>query len=156
MRVVIPVCLALFSLVGGGCSREKVVERIVERSGVQQDVAMVSASNAKMNAAMDEARRTVGQFTQAMQSAKPEQRFTVKVRVTDGAATEYMWLSNVTFDGTAFHGTLSDDPYQVKGYKVGQEIMVKPTEIADWIVMDGDKQKGGYTEKAIESDAPAK
>lgn len=154
MQKIITLCLCVLLVGVSGCDRatsDKVVERTVVRGGDQQDVAMVKQGNAKMEAAMEEARRTVGEITGAMQSAKPGQEFTVKIPVTDGTTTEFMWLNDLTFDGTAFRGTLADDPYQVKGYKMGQKMTVPQAKIADWIITDADgTQRGGYTEKVIE------
>lgn len=153
MRFFLLFC-SLFFVICAGC-RESVVEKTVTRGAGQQDVAMVKASNDKMNAAMDEARRTVSQFTDAMKNPKPGQQFIIKVRVTDGKATEYMWLRDLSFDGNAFHGALMDDPYQVKGYKMGQQMVVPKDKISDWMILDGDKRTGGYTEKVLEGQNPS-
>ncbi len=153
MRSFILLC-SLIVLVCAGC-QEPVVEKTVKRGGGQQDVAMVKTGNAKMATAMAEARRTVTQFTDAMRSPKPGQQFTIKVRVADGKATEFMWLRDLSFDGKAFHGALMDDPYEVKGYKMGQAMTVPLNDISDWMIIDGDKRTGGYTEKVMEEGSGA-
>lgn len=150
MRPLLLAC-SLFFILCVGC-RERVVEKTVTRGAGQQDVAMVKASNEKMNAAMDEARRTVYQFTDTMKSPKPGQMFTVKVRVTDGKATEYMWLRDLSFDGKSFHGALMDDAYEVQGFKTGHPMTVAQNEIADWMIIDGDKRSGAYTEKVLDGE----
>ena len=122
---------------------------LVKRGGGQPDIVGVKETDTKMNDAMNTARQTVGEITTAMRNPKPNQRFTVKMKVTDGHATEYMWLNNLTFDGKLFHGTLSDAPYEVKNYTMGQAVTVAPNEIADWIIRDGATEHGGYTEKVL-------
>ena len=125
-------------------------EHTVKRGAGEQDVSYVKSDNTAMNAAIQEARRTVPQFLAAMQAAKPGQRFTVKMRVSDGTVTEHMWLDGLSYDGKRFSGTLEDDPFQVKGYHKGQTMTVAPNDISDWIIFEGKKRTGAYTEKVLE------
>jgi uncharacterized protein YegJ (DUF2314 family) len=143
--------LAPFSLAVPGCSpRNADGEYTTRRGGDQQDVAHVHSDNEKMNAAMEEARRTLPSFFSALRSPKEGQEFLVKVRVTDGTTTEHMWLLEPAYDGKKLKGRLADDPYEVKGYRMGQEVSVAPAEVSDWIIQDGDLSRGGYTEKVLE------
>lgn len=58
-----------------------------------------------------DARRTVAKFIAALKSPKSSQAgFSVKMRVDDGDAVEHFWLSQVSFDGTVFHGVIENDP----------------------------------------------
>jgi uncharacterized protein YegJ (DUF2314 family) len=154
MRIVIMAAVMLLLVVSAGCTPDR-EGAVVRRSGEQQDVQLVRQTNEKMNAAFGEARQNLPQFLQAMKAPKPGQQFTVKVKVTDGTHTEYMWLRDLTYDGSQFHGALVDDPYEVKGYHMGQVMNVPSSQIADWIIMeDGTITAGGYTQKVLDEMKP--
>jgi uncharacterized protein YegJ (DUF2314 family) len=139
--------LALCLLCGCSDSRDG---QVIRRGAGQQDVQMVQQGNAKMEAAYAEARRTAPEFIQKLKAPVAGRRYLVKVRVSDGSHTEYMWIGNLTHDGTRFSGRLVDDPYEVKGYRAGQTLTVPTGEIHDWLIFADDKiQEGGFTEKVL-------
>jgi len=103
-----------------------------------------------MNAAMEKARASVKIFIAALNNQKLGQSgFSVKMAFSDGENTEHMWLSPVTFDGTAFTGTVNNDPEKVKTVKIGQKASVTPDKISDWMYIDNGKLVGGETMRAM-------
>src|SRR5437667_10874318 len=76
----------------------------------EDKVTMVAADDPKMLAAIAQGRSTVNTFLTALRSPKPSQSsFSVKMAFTDGKNTEHMWLTEVTYDGRAFHGVVNND-----------------------------------------------
>lgn len=132
--------LLLLGLVSG-CAKEK---------AKSDNVVMVKEDDARMNAAIAKARATVQTFIAALQSPKPDQSgFSIKVGFEDGAQVEHMWLTDVTFDGTRFHGVVNNDPDLVKNVKLGDKTTVDPAKISDWMYLEKDKLLGGETIRAM-------
>src|SRR5262249_31192261 len=93
---------------------------------------------------------TSPQFIVALNAKKPSRSgYAVKVRFTDGAKAEHMWISKVTFAGDKFHGTLDNMPGTVTNVKLGQVVSISKSEIGDWMYIENGKLVGGYTLRAI-------
>ncbi len=58
---------------------------------------------------------------------------------------EYMWLGEIDFDGYRVKGTLQNEPNNIKGYRLGQQVDVALAEISDWLYAIGDTAYGGFT-----------
>ena len=116
----------------------------------EDKVVQVSATDAKMNAAIQKAKSTVNVFIASLQSPRPGQKdFCVKTPIKDVHGTEHMWLAPVTFDGKAFHGTINNDAETVTTVKLGDHITVGPSGISDWMFTENGKLVGGYTIRAM-------
>ncbi len=127
-----------------------VLSPVCAKSDPRDPVTSVSADDAQMNAAIDRARRTTGRFIAALRSPKRSQSgFSVKMRITDGDAVEHFWLTGVSFDGTAFHGVIDNDPDAVKNVTAGEAERVRPAEISDWMYIDHGILVGGYTLRVL-------
>jgi uncharacterized protein YegJ (DUF2314 family) len=134
------VLLAAFILVAVSCAQRKSPDRVIH----------VSADDPRMNAAIAKARASVGTFIAALQSPKPGQvGFNVKAKFEDRGKVEHMWLVDLTYDGTNFHGTTDNEPEMVKNVKNGQRVMVAPAEISDWMYLEHRKLVGGETVRAL-------
>jgi uncharacterized protein YegJ (DUF2314 family) len=113
-------------------------------------VTMVAEDDPKMTAAIAQARSTVNTFLTALRSPKPSQAsFSVKMAFTDGKNTEHMWLSDVTYDGRAFHGVVNNDAELVSNVRLGQQASVEPAQISDWMYVENGKLVGGYTLRVL-------
>jgi uncharacterized protein YegJ (DUF2314 family) len=131
--------LALLFLAALGCRKE-----------YDDKVIQVAADDPQMNAAIATARETVGTFTAALRKPRPGQRsFSVKMRVEDRKHVEHMWLDEVTFDGTRFHGVINNEPDLVKNVKTGDPASVEASQISDWMFVDNGKLVGGYSVRLL-------
>ena len=118
-------------------------------------VTQVDRADPKMNAAIDKARSTVQTFIAALNAPKPDQSsFTVKMPFVDGEKVEHMWLNNVNYDGTHFHGTVNNDPESVHNVKIGQRVTVAPKDISDWMYIDNRKLVGGWSVRVLRDGLP--
>lgn len=137
---------ALVALLLAGCSK----------TAPDDKVTNVDADDPQMNAAIQQARSTLDQFTTALTSPKPSQStFSIKLPFKDGESVEHMWLAPVSYDGQVFRGTVNNDPAQVKNVKIGQEVTAAPAEISDWMFVDDGKLVGGYTLRVLRNAMPA-
>jgi uncharacterized protein YegJ (DUF2314 family) len=110
----------------------------------------VLATDAEMNQAMEEARRTVQTFVVALQSPRPGQNeFTVKKRFQSEQGVEYIWLHHISYNGSVFKGEVSDQPVYDQKVNVGDIVTVPAKEISDWMFADHGKMKGGYTLRVL-------
>ena len=58
---------------------------------------------------------------------------------------EYMWISDVVFDGKRIHGVLLNQPDSLKSVKEGDSVTVSPKQIVDWIYSVMGEVCGGFT-----------
>jgi uncharacterized protein YegJ (DUF2314 family) len=110
----------------------------------------VGEEDAAMNSAMEKARASVDTFIAALQSGKAVQsHFAIKKKFSDGKHTEHIWLLPVTFDGTRFEGVVNNVPADLTGVAIGQNVMVEPNQISDWMYLENGKLMGGYTIRVL-------
>ncbi|MGL6096472.1 MAG: DUF2314 domain-containing protein [Fimbriiglobus sp.] len=119
-------------------------------------VTIVAKDDPRMKAAIGKARATVNTFTAALKTPKPGQSgFAIKMAFTDGDTTEHMWLTDVSFDGSTFTGTVNNEPEMVKTVKMGQQVTVTPDKISDWMYVENRKLVGGETLRSLRDALPA-
>jgi uncharacterized protein YegJ (DUF2314 family) len=133
-----------------GCdTAETPPERIVERPG-KPPIVRVEEEDAEMKAAIEQARSTIEQFFAALATKRPGQtNFADKVPISDGNHVEHMWLMPVTDLGQAIRGTISNEPDQVIGVRIGDVREFAKDEISDWMYIDHGHLVGGYTLRAM-------
>jgi uncharacterized protein YegJ (DUF2314 family) len=142
-NILIIVLLANISLLVLSCSKT---------TPSDDPMVVVDSSDKEMNAAIDQARKSVQQFVAALQSPKADQSaFSIKKQFNQGSSGEHIWLTDVTFDGKTFHGKVGNDPEIVKNIKFGDDAVVNKDEISDWMFIENGKLVGGYTLKVIYS-----
>ena len=101
-----------------------------------------------MNAAIATAQETLPVFIDAMQtSTDAEAHFAIKVKYPYGIAdeAEHIWVSELSYDGSRFEGTIGNDPVYVSGLAYGDRVVVELEEISDWMIIQGGRLYGGYT-----------
>jgi uncharacterized protein YegJ (DUF2314 family) len=73
----------------------------------------------------------------------------VKKPFVEGDKVEHIWLTEVSFDGHLFHGKVDNEPVDIKGARLGQEVSVAANEISDWMYVEDGRLVGGYTIAAM-------
>ncbi len=117
----------------------------------------IFATDSAMLAAVEDARAKLPEFWKALAAPTPEEsRFAVMVNVSDGAATERLWLTKIERkpDGVLF-GRINNKPSVVTTFELGQRIEFKESEIADWLFMRKGKIVGNETLKVLFNRMPA-
>lgn len=86
-----------------------------------------------MLAAFIKAQATLSEFLELAESP-PEQSksFAVKVQISEGDVTEYLWVYPFEEKAGAFTGRLNEKPQQLAGLDEGEEISFKRNDIVDW------------------------
>lgn len=99
----------------------------------RDDMAMVEASDARMNAAIAEARATLPDFLSAYRAGRFERSsFLIKYPL---GGWEHIWVEVESIDEDAVNGRLANVPAQPE-YRQGQAVRVPLADISDWAYRD--------------------
>ncbi len=127
------------------CEQNQVVERENE-----PDVHSIKESNKEMNKAMQEARDTIKDFLTSFQNPSSTQTyFSIKVRFTEGDETEHIWLSDLDYKDSSFHGKVGNKPLKLSNINLGDLVKVDNKNISDWMIIDNRTLIGGFTIRVL-------
>jgi|KBSSwiStaDraftv2_1062776.scaffolds.fasta_scaffold08915_13 uncharacterized protein YegJ (DUF2314 family) len=115
------------------------------------DTYSVTAEDASMNSAIDNARKTIGKFDQALKSNNSSYTdFAVKKRynTADGGG-EHMWIAGISLVNGNYKGFVNNDAEKTHEVKYGDSVIVRRSEITDWMYLDNNVLRGGYTIREI-------
>jgi uncharacterized protein YegJ (DUF2314 family) len=130
-------------------------EKVKERKD-QPDILFMPDNDEEMNWAIEKAGLTLWYFEQSLKNPLPDQQyFSVKIKITDGAATEHIWLNEPDFDpdGNLF-GIVGNQPDHISTVKSGDHIGIERHLISDWMIIENKKLIGGYTIRAMRDHIP--
>lgn len=116
------------------------------------DIYNVTAEDTAMNRAIDKARQTIRQFDSAFRSGnKNYTAFAVKKRygVPGNDGGEHMWVAVTAIENGRYKGYVNNDAEATTEVKYGDSVQVGKDEITDWMFLDRNLLKGGYTIRAI-------
>ncbi len=112
-------------------------------------LSRVSSPDADMNAAMQQAQKSLPSFIKALQAPSATQsQFALKARFPygiNGREAEYMWVNGLTYANGKFQGVLDSTPQHATNYHAGQPVTVETPDVADWVIIDAGKLLGGFT-----------
>ena len=110
----------------------------------------VQANDPEMTAAIAKARETLPAFWEAFDKrARGENRFALKVRITDKRGTEYFWVTGIERRDERIFGTINNDPNIVASVKLGERIEISEVDISDWLYMRDGKMVGNRTVRPL-------
>jgi uncharacterized protein YegJ (DUF2314 family) len=115
------------------------------------DIYSVTAEDASLNSAIDKARKTISEFDQALKSNNSAYTdFAVKKRynTADGGG-EHMWIAGINFINGDYKGFVNNDAEKTHEVKYGDTVIVRRNEITDWMYLDNNVLRGGYTIREI-------
>ena len=110
-----------------------------------------TASDAVLNAAMKEARDTLGVFWTRFDAQTPGvEAYGVKLRMTgqDGFQ-EFIWAEPVSHTADEVIARLANEPLHLQGLRLGSEVRVKKDLIFDWGYERNGKLYGHFTTRAL-------
>ncbi len=107
----------------------------------------VSDNDKAMNDAIAKAKATSADFVTAFHAQKPGTKdfFIKKPYKTPTSGLEHMWIEVTDEKDGNFSGVIANEAEETHEVKMGQNVMVKISEISDWKYQDGPKLIGGYT-----------
>jgi uncharacterized protein YegJ (DUF2314 family) len=112
----------------------------------EKSVIMVPDDDPEMDAAIHQARASVGTFIARLQSPqKGDEYFSVKTPIREGDHVEHFWLDALRHENGVFIGKLGNDPEIVKGHEYGESVTVAATGISDWMYVQSGVLVGGHT-----------
>ena len=121
---------------------------LMPRSGPSR-VSRVTTANEELQAAAKEAQQSLPGFIDELKKAPAGVRFAVKGSFKTDSGPEYMWVKDPTYKNGEFTGILDQRPMVYKGAKGGDEVTVKKADVFDWLIVEGDKVRGRFTEDVL-------
>lgn len=144
-------CLGLVVI---GCGSDQSSETTY-REG-ESPVTQVSEGDPEMTAAIAEAKATLADFI-AVAKNPGKRELSFKVAFKDGrGSSEHIWVEFSSFKNGIFQGRLGNTPLNLPDKKLGDPVEARQEDIEDWIIMDGEDMKGGYTAKLLMAREAAK
>jgi uncharacterized protein YegJ (DUF2314 family) len=100
--------------------------------------------------AVAEAQRTLPEFIERFKNrTDPETTFVAKVKLTVDETTEFIWINVLGFEPKYVHGTLGNDPVNLGGLKINDQVEAPIEDICDWGYTEDGEMKGLFTAHAI-------
>ena len=113
-------------------------------------VISISSDDPAMKAAVAEARERWPEFVEAFRSPKPgQEHFAVKLPITDGKNTEFIWVSVASIEGDEILGDLANQPVDLRFMKEGHRVRGTLADLNDWAWLEGEEMVGGFTSKVL-------
>jgi uncharacterized protein YegJ (DUF2314 family) len=139
--------LLLLALTGALVSCNKPQSPAGKAHDEDKNFTHVQGDDAAMNAAIEKAKQTSGEFLEAVRHPKPSYSgFSVKKPYPAvPSSVEHMWISQVREVGDHLEGVVANEAYETKAVKLGDEVSFKLEEISDWKFLDGNRLRGGFT-----------
>jgi uncharacterized protein YegJ (DUF2314 family) len=123
----------------------------VTPASARPDITPVASADPEMNAAKEEARRTLGTFLKAHESGG-NVRGLLKVYFAEPGGPsegEHMWVEPTNLSGPKFKGTLLSTPEWIKSVKAGAEVTFTKADVSDWLLVRDGKATGAYTVRLL-------
>jgi uncharacterized protein YegJ (DUF2314 family) len=111
-------------------------------------VVEVAEDEPRMLAAVDEALRRWPEFADAF-SRRDGEGHSVKVPLSRGESTEFIWVEVDRIDAERIHGRLGNDPVDLGELRHGSVVDVPVGEVKDWVYVVGGEPKGMFGTKVL-------
>lgn len=106
----------------------------------------VQSGDPEMNKAIETAKLTLSKFKTALESKNPDfKMFALKVKFTTDSGAEHIWLGSVELVNGKYFGVVDNVPETIDEIKIGQRLRIDKRRVSDWMYLDQDKLRGGYT-----------
>lgn len=137
-----------------GCSNNPFASQTVQDGTGHDtitDTYAVTQEDASMNAAISKAKQTIEEFDKALASNNPSYTdFAVKKRfATADDGGEHMWIAGIVLVNGTYKGYVNNDAVSTTEIKYGDTVVVRKDEITDWMYLDKNVLRGGYTIRAV-------
>ncbi len=115
------------------------------------DTYSVTAEDTSMNSAIAKAKQTIEEFDDALKSNNSSYTdFAVKKRYkTSDNGGEHMWIAGIILVNGNYKGFVNNDAETTTEVKYGDTVIVRKDEITDWMYLDKNILRGGYTIREV-------
>lgn len=119
--------------------------------GPKEDLVFFSPSDAKMNAAIKQARETLPVFWAKVDAHDPAiSDEMVKVGLPNAHdGLEHIWMTVESHSTLTVRGRLANDPVDLPQLRYRDRLAVETSKISDWAYTKAGKQYGGFTLRAM-------
>lgn len=109
------------------------------------------SENELMEAAIVEAKSSIGIFFENFAEPKPGQKsFLLKVAVDAQDSIEHIWLADLDFASRPLSGTVANET-NLPGVGFMDRLSFEPPQISDWMFIENGYLVGGFTMRLIRS-----
>ena len=134
-------------------------EKTITQRAQSDTVQMVKTDDPEMLRAFAKANRTLDAFLARLAARDPAIAMpALKIKVQDGDAVEYFWVSSLSVTAQGYSGTIDNDPEIVRSVHNGQVVTFTRSQIYDWTYHDAKTGRtvGNFTACALLThEAPA-
>ena len=111
----------------------------------------VTPEDPEMNSAITKAKRTIAEFDEALNRNDTFLTdFAIKKRYpTADNGGEHIWVAILNIENGNYRGIVNNDAEKTTQVKYGDTVIVKKSEITDWMYLDKNLLKGGFTIREI-------
>lgn len=124
----------------------------------KQEVVEIDDRDPAMTSAFKKAQATLDDFLKVHASKDPGMDSpSVRIKLTEGKVSEYVWLHPFEKDGAGFKGTINGAPTLLKNVSLGSKVSFKREDIVDWTYFEvkARRMHGNFTTCVQLSKAPA-
>lgn len=124
----------------------------------KQEVVELNDQDPAMKAAFKKAQGSLDAFLKIHAANDPNIDVeSVRVRLTEGKVTEYVWIHPFEKDGNGFKGKANSVPSRLKKLPVGGQVSFKREDIVDWTYFEikARRMHGNFTTCVQLAKAPA-
>jgi uncharacterized protein YegJ (DUF2314 family) len=116
-----------------------------EREG-EPGIYQLGQHDHEMNDAIKTALRTLNKFNEALQSGNPDFHFfSLKKQFKTLNQTEHIWITEVFLQENKYFGKVGNLPQFTNDVNMDDTIQVEMDSISDWMYVDKQILRGGYT-----------
>jgi uncharacterized protein YegJ (DUF2314 family) len=152
MKRAILVCVAASAICGCGKGEKRMVE--IDSA---EEITWFSGEDPRMQAAIAQAQKEFSVFQEeltlesrrilpAMEQCLIKYAFPA---TKNGVEAEHMFLSDLYWNGTNIVGVLASEPMYTDSVQEGQEVIVDPSRVSDWLYIINGETHGGFTFKKM-------
>jgi len=121
----------------------------------KDEVIPIAADDAAMNAAIEKARGSIGEFWRQFEHPDPGvDGLALKVRISDGRNREHFWLIDIERAASGLSGVINNDPDWVKTVRFGERYSFEEADISDWMFRRNGKIVGNETLRVLFKSMP--
>ena len=120
------------------------------------DIIIVEQGDSQMDSAIKNAQISLTKFDSALCSNNPRYNwFALKVRFAYGDDNgEHIWFKDITQKDGEYMGVVSNEPINIKDISLNDTILIKRKDISDWMYIDADTLRGGFTIRLLRDRMP--
>jgi len=129
----------------------------VQAATLQDQVIAVQAEDPEMNAAIEQARKSLPAFWARFDAPGSESSgFTLKVKLpTAHQSFEHIWVADLDRNGDTISGRIADEPQDIPGRKLGDTISFSSSQVSDWGYVSNGLLWGYFTTRVLVTRIPS-